>query len=166
MRLFIVMFLSMPAFAACTATPKASEAERPAVGIQQEANTAPAAMAKRAPPKPGERISPVIAFRGLAEHWNIEIENEEDYRHSVDFIWGSGSHHASGTLHYEPQSSDAASGRLVLSGILATDAGARTMRVEITPMPCTDDADQAHDHSVQITVEGMSQMQGCGDLAL
>lgn len=169
-----VMLLAL-ALTACAPThqsapPRAAAAKAPAMQVDAEAATSPSpapsgAMAKRAAPQPGEQVSPVIAFRGHAEHWSIQIENTGGYAHAVDFTWGSGSEHATGSLQYQTQSGAVAGAPILLVGNLETGAGRRAMRVEITPAACTDDADQAYPHSVQVTVEGMAPMMGCGELA-
>lgn len=152
---------------ACAPTPRAIARQPGDIGAAAEAQVpAPvAAKAKRAPPQPGEPISPVIAFRGLSGQWGLAIENTGGHAHSVDFNWGSGSRHATGTLQYQPRSGAPADAPILLGGSLDTATGPRAMRVEITAQPCTDDADQAHAHAVRVNVEGMPPMQGCGDLA-
>jgi hypothetical protein len=169
-----VMLLTL-ALTACAPTHQAAPtsaaaAKAPAIQAEVEAATSASptpsgAMGKRAAPQPGEQVSPVIAFRGHAEHWSIQVENTGAYAHAVDFTWGSGSQHATGSLQYQPQSGAVAGAPILLEGGLETAAGRRAMRVEITPAACTDDADQAYPQSVQVTVEGMAPMLGCGELA-
>ena len=155
--------------AACAPGPKANDpqaVETKAVDARAESAAAPSTtMGKRAPLQPGEQASPVIAFRGHAEHWNIQIENTGGYAHVVDFNWGSGSQHAVGRLQYQAQPGAVAGAPILLEGSLDTGAGRRAMRVDITPAACTDDADQAYPQSVRVGVEGMAPMLGCGELA-
>ena len=125
----------------------------------------PVAKGKRAPPQPGEQVSPVIAFRGHAEHWSIHIESAGGYAHDVDFTWGAGSEHATGRLQYQPQPGAVAGAPILLAGTLDGGAGGRAMRVEITPAGCTDDGDEVFTHTVRVIVDGMAPMSGCGDLA-
>ena len=168
------MLLSL-ALTACAPTHQsapttAAAAKAATMPVETEPATSPSpmpsgAMAKRAAPQPGEQVSPVIAFRGHAEHWSIQVENTGGYAHAVDFTWGTGSQHATGSLQYQPQSGAVAGAPILLEGDLETGAGRRAMRVEITPAACTDDADRAYPHSVQVAVEGMAPMLGCGELA-
>lgn len=130
------------------------------------ATPAPAgAMAKRAPPRPGEQVSPLVAFRGAGRDWSLEIENAGGLAHDAQLTWGNGSQHATGTLRYDGAAGTAADAPILLVGTLATKAGRRTLRVEITPAACTQGTDSAYTHAVQATVEGLAPMFGCGDLA-
>lgn len=169
MRALPVTIIALLLAAGCAPAPKAGDPRADdQQAIDARANAAPAppvAMGKRAPPQPGEQVSPVIAFRGHAEHWSIRIENAGGYAHDVDFTWGMGSQHASGSLQYQAQPGAVAGAPILLEGSLDSEAGRRTMRVEITPAACTDDADRVYPHSVRVTVEGMAQMLGCGELA-
>lgn len=169
MRALPVVVIVVLLAAACAPAPKAGDAQAvdaPAADARADAVPAPPpAMAKRAPPQPGEQVSPVIAFRGHAEHWSLQIENAGGYAHTVDFTWGSGSGHATGNLQYQAQSGAVAGAPILLEGTLDTRAGRRAMRVEITPAACTDDAGQAYPQSVRVGVEGMAPMLGCGELA-
>jgi hypothetical protein len=112
------------------------------------------------------KVSPVPAFKGFGEHWGIEIQATGERSHKVELTWGSGSEKASGTVDYKGQAADAPDSLIVLSGELATKQGAKPMVVEISRKDCTDDGDGAHRHSVQVTVDGLPQMRGCGDLAM
>ena len=164
MRAVSVATIALLLASACVPAPKAGD---PDAGGPQSgtAPVPPIAMGKRAPPQPGEQVSPVIAFRGHAEHWSIQIENAGGYAHAVDFTWSSGSEHATGTLQYRPTPGTAEAAPVLLEGSLDTDAGRRAMRVRITPAACTDDADRVFPHQLQVTVEGMGPMHGCGELA-
>ncbi|MGJ7904200.1 hypothetical protein [Lysobacter sp. 1R34A] len=112
------------------------------------------------------KVSPVPAFKGYGEHWGIDIQASGGMAHKVELTWGSGSERASGTVDYKGPPADAANSSIVLSGELATKAGAKPMVVEISRKDCTDDGDRPHAHSVQVTVEGLPPMRGCGDLAV
>lgn len=167
MRALPVAIIALLLAAACAPAPKAGDpqaANSQAVNARADA-ALPATMGKRAPPQPGEQVSPVIAFRGHAEHWNIQIENTGGYAHVVDFSWGSGSQHTAGRLQYQAQPGAVAGAPILLEGSLDTRAGRRAMRVDITAAACTDDADQAYPQSVRVGVEGMAPMLGCGELA-
>jgi len=167
MRALPVAIIALLLAAACAPAPKAGDpqaANSQAVNARADA-ALPAAMGKRAPPPPGEQVSPVIAFRGHAEHWSLQVENAGGYAHSVDFSWGSGSQRATGSLQYQAQPGAVAGAPILLEGSVDTEAGRRAMRVEITPATCTDDADQAYTHSVRVSVDGMAPMLGCGELA-
>jgi len=130
-----------------------------------EPATPAAAMAKRAPPQPGEQVSPVIAFRGAGPGWTIQIDNAGGYRHAVEFSWGD--QHATGSLQYQADGAGSAVGGVIaLAGTLDTAPRASAMRVEIMRAACTGEAGHAYTHSVRVVVDGMAPRQGCGDLAM
>lgn len=152
-----------------TATP---DAATPAV-----AGTAPppGAAGKISPDMVG-KVSPVPAFKGLGEHFNIEIQSlgertAEGMRHSVRLVWGMGTYQGEGTLFYRnaPDRSMPGPARgapILLDGTLETAQGPKTIRVEITTEACTDDADRPHPQRVTVALQGETGMQGCGDLAV
>jgi hypothetical protein len=119
-------------------------------------------LGKRAAPRPGEAISPVIAFRGAGADWRLQIENTGGLAHSVDLRWDGDRERANGSLRYEGTA--AVDAPIVLVGALQTASGARAMRVDITAGLCRDAAG-AGTHAVRITVAGLAPMRGCGDLA-
>jgi hypothetical protein len=170
MRAVSVAMIALLLAPACAPAPKAgvvphADDQRAGDARASAESAQPAAMGKRAPPQPGEQVSPVIAFRGHAEHWSIRIENAGGHAHDVDFTWGMGSQHATGRLQYQGQPGAVAGTPILLAGTLGGEAGGRAMRVEIRAAACTDDADEVFSHAVRVTVEGMAPMSGCGELA-
>lgn len=157
--------LTLLAIIACTPTHTSAPSNPPTASVATQVSTAPTgARAKRAPPQPGEPISPVIAFRGTGNDWHLQIENADGHAHDGDLTWRDGSQ-ASGTLQYKGPSGAAVDTPILLVGTLDTKSGRRTMRVEITPVACTHGTDQSYTHSVQVTIQGLAPMHGCGDLA-
>ena len=122
-------------------------------------------MAKRAPPQPGEQVSPVIAFRGNGEHWNLHLENAGGHAHDADLTWDDGRQQATGSLEYQVASSASAQAPIVLAGTLVTPAGPRRVRVEIIEGTCKDAKGEVYTHTVEASIDGMAPMHGCGDLA-
>ena len=162
------------ALAACTATPP-TEAQAPGPDMaDNRATTAappPGASAKLSPDMVG-KVSPVPAFRGLGEHFNIEIQSRgepaaEGLAHRVRLIRGSGSDEAEGTLFYRGTPGPSRGKPMILlEGTLDTRKGKQAIRVEIVTEPCTDDADVVHAQRVKVVVHGETGLSGCGDLAV
>ncbi|MEH6420506.1 hypothetical protein [Pseudomonas sp. CGJS7] len=182
MRLMpIAAMLTVAVLAACSkppaADPGAADAAKNApadTAAPADANTAPPAtdpgpagqpMGKIGADQVG-KVSPVPAFKGFGEHWSIDIHATGEMNHKVELTWGSGSEKASGSARYNGQPADAPSTLIVLSGELNTAAGAKPMTVEISQKECTDDGDNKHMQSVDVHVDGMDKMSGCGDLAV
>ena len=153
--------------AACAPTPRTADRKGTSPeSVAQMAAPAPSApMAKRAPPQPGEKVSPVIAFRGNGEHWNLQLENAGGYAHDADLTWDDGSQQATGSLEYQPNPGSPSDTPIVLVGTLRTAAGPRSVRIEINEGACKDSEGAAYTHAVQATIEGVEPMRGCGDLA-
>jgi hypothetical protein len=112
------------------------------------------------------KVSPVPAFKGFGEHWSIDIQATGEMNHKVDLTWGSGSEKASGTARYNGQPADAPNTLIVLSGELNGKNGAKAMTIEISQKECTDDGDNKHMQTVNVHVDGMDKLSGCGDLAV
>lgn len=117
------------------------------------------------------KVSPVAAFRGLGEHFSIEIQSEggptaEGLRHRVHLLWGMGTEEAEGTLFYRGTPGPSRGAAIALDGTLDTARGKQAVRVEIVTEACTDDADVAHSQRVTVTRQGEAAMRGCGDLAV
>ena len=118
------------------------------------------------------KVSPVPAFKGLGEHFNIEIQSHggqtaEGMRHRVHLVWGMGTYDAEGVLFYRSASASSPRGApILLDGTLETAQGQKTIRVEIVSEACIDDNDRPHPQRVTITLQGETDMQGCGDLAV
>jgi len=130
----------------------------------------PGASGKLSPGMVG-MVSPVPAFKGLGEHFSIEIQSRggqtaEGMPHRVHLVWGMGSHDAEGTLFYRNAPGPSRGAPILLDGTLDTAQGKKTIRVEIVSEACTDDADRPHPQRVKIVVQGETGMQGCGDLAV
>lgn len=118
-----------------------------------------------------DKISPVAAFRGLGEHFNIEIQSEagptaEGLRHRVHLVWGAGTEEADGTLFYRGTPGPSHGATIALDGTLDTARRKQAVRVEIVTEACTDEADVAHSQRVTVTLQGEAAMRGCGDLAV
>lgn len=169
MRLVSCLAVLSLSLTGCAATDagKSAAAVEPAPVETSPADPSPAepARGKIAADQVG-KVSPVPAFKGFGEHWSIDLQASGGMDHSVALIWGSGSYRASGHALYRGQPADAPSSLIVLSGELRTEQGAKPMTIEIQRQDCTDDGDRPHQHSVQVSVQGMDPMRGCGDLAV
>lgn len=157
------------ALTACTATPPQAAAAPPA-DPPQAALPPPGASGKLSADMVG-KVSPVPAFMGLGEHFNIEIQGEggptaEGLRHRVHLVWGMGAYEADGALFYRGTPGPSRGAPIALDGTLDTAKGKQAIRVEIATEACTDDADVAHPQRVTVTVQGEPVMRGCGDLAV
>ena len=163
----INVFLATAWMTACSATtPTEVVAPEPATA----AAPPPGAAGKISPDMVG-KVSPVPAFKGLGEHFNIEIQSQgeqtpEGMRHSVRLVWGMGTYEGEGTLFYRSAPGPARGAPILLDGTLQTAQGPKTLRVEIVTEACTDDADQPHPQRVTVALQGETGMQGCGDLAV
>ena len=157
------------ALTACTATqPQAAVA--PPTDPPQTSLPPPGASGKLSADM-ANKVSPVPAFMGLGEHFNIEIQGEggptaEGLRHRVRLVWGMGTYEAEGTLFYRGTPGPSRGAPIALDGMLDTAKGKQAIRVEIVTEACTDDADVAHPQRVTVTVQGESTMRGCGELAV
>jgi glucose/arabinose dehydrogenase len=149
---------SKPAAPPAAATP----APQPGPEVPPPDTPSPGPSAKRAPPQPGELVSPVVAFRAEGPGWSLRIENTEGYAHDVALTWDGGRAQATGKLDYQPEPSN---GRIVLQGQLDTPAGPDAMVVEIAARACTDARGVELPHEATIDVAGMPRMRGCGELA-
>lgn len=167
MRALSVVAIAVLLAVACGPTPEPADQKGTSPG-SAAAIAAPAAstpMAKRAPPRPGEQVSPVIALRAGGEHWSLHVENAGGHAHDADLAWEDGGQRATGSLQYQPDPAPSADAPIVLMGTLVTPAGPRRVRVAINERACKDAAGEAYTHAVHITIEGMAPMHGCGDLA-
>ncbi len=159
------------AAAPVTAAPEAAAPDAP----MPAATPPPGAAGKMSPDMVG-KVSPVPAFKGLGEHFNIEIQSlgeqtSEGMRHSVRLIWGMGTHEAEGTVFYRnapgrSMPGPARGAPILLEGTLETAQGRKAIRVDIVTERCTDDADRAHPQRVKIALQDETDMHGCGDLAV
>jgi hypothetical protein len=158
----------MAAMTACSATQPPAAAAPPADPPQMRP---PAGASGKLSPEMVGRVSPVPAFMGLGEHFNIQIQSEggdspTGLRHRVALAWGTGTHEAEGTLFYRDTPGPSHGAPIALDGTLDTAKGSKTIRVEIVTEPCTDEADVTHPQQVTITVQGETPMHGCGELAV
>lgn len=157
---------------ACSAAPRVPAAASepppaPSAPVAPEASPAPPpGAAGKLAPGMVDKVSPVPAFMGLGEHFNIEIQAEDAQRHRVHLVWGSGTWSADGTVFHRGTPGPKHDGVIALDGTLDTAKGTRAIRVEIRTGHCVDEADRPHPQSVTVQVEGESLLQGCGDLAV
>lgn len=159
----------------CAPAAKTTEPQAPSAPTQADAKpmtatpSAPAAaaqpMGKRAAPRPGELVSPIIAARGGGDGWEIRIGNSGGYDHRVELTWDDGGKRGEGSLTFQP-SADASSARMRLRGTLNADGVDKGMTVELIQQACSGDDGVAHEHALTVTVEGMAPLRGCGDLAI
>jgi hypothetical protein len=152
---------------ACTAPePKvASTPEAPAPAAEAPTAPPPGAAGKLSPEMVG-KVSPVPAFRGLGEHFNIQITSAGEMRHTVALTWGTGTRQADGEVFWRGAPGPKHDGPIALDGTLMIDGMARRIDVQIIAEPCTDEADQPHTHRVVVKVDGEGTLNGCGDLAV
>jgi hypothetical protein len=148
------------------ATLAACSASAPPAPPAPPAPTAPPAPSPKVSPEMAVRLSPVPAFMGLGEHFNIRIHAIGDMRHEVELTWAMGQKTAKGVLVYRDTPSVPRRSPILLDGRLDTADGSRVLRVEIVSEACTDDADRPHMQRVTVAIEGETPLQGCGDLAV
>jgi hypothetical protein len=127
---------------------------------------APPAPSPKVSPEMAGRLSPVPAFMGLGEHFNIRIHAIGDMRHEVELTWAMGQKTAKGILVYRDTPSVPRRSPILLDGTLDTAGGRKALRVEIVSEACTDDADRPHMQRVTVAIEGETMLHGCGDLAV
>lgn len=155
---------------ACTAPePKVAStpvAEAPAAPIPPAAPTPPPGAAGKLSPEMVGKVSPVPAFRGLGEHFNIQITSAGEMRHTVALTWGTGTRQADGEVFWRGAPGPKHDGPIALDGTLMVDGMVRRIDVEIIAEPCTDEADRTHPHRVVVKVDGEGTLNGCGDLAV
>lgn len=151
--------------AACSAVPPPAPPASTAAPAQP-ATTRPAPAAAKVSPEMVGKLSPVPAFMGLGEHFNIRIQAIGDMRHDVELSWAMGQKNARGVLMYRGAPGVPHPGPIALDGTLDTSEGAKPIRVEIVTEPCTDEADRPHPQRVTVTLEGETTLNGCGDLAV
>ena len=137
-----------------------------ACSAPQTATPAPPAPSPKVSPEMAGRVSPVPAFRGLGEHFNIRIHAIGDMRHEVELTWAMGQKTAKGVLVYRDAPGVPHRGPILLDGTLDTAEGAKALRVEIVGEACTDEADRPHMHRVTVAIDGETTLHGCGDLAV
>lgn len=147
--------------AACSAPPSA-----PPAPPAPPAPAAPPAPSHKISPEMAGRVSPVPAFMGLGEHFNIRIHAIGDMRHEVELTWAMGQKTAKGLLVYRDTPGVPRHSPILLDGTLDTAKGTKTLRVEIVGEACTDEADRPHMHRVTVAIDGETTLHGCGDLAV
>ncbi len=167
----LAMTLLATTLAACSATTPTDTAATPSAPADAPTSGPPAGASGKISPGMVGKVSPVPAFMGLGEHFNIEIQSEggqtaEGMPHRVHLVWGMGTYDAEGTLFYRSTPGPSRGASIALDGTLETANGQKTIRVEIVTEPCTDDDDRAHPQRVTIVLQGEADMHGCGDLAV
>lgn len=145
--------------AACSAPPSPAVPPPPAPA-------APPAPSPKVSAEMASHVSPVPAFMGLGEHFNIRIQSIGDMRHDVELTWAMGEKAAQGVLVYRGAPGVPHRGPIALEGSLDTTEGTKPIRVEIVTEPCTDEADRPHPQRVTVVLEGETTLQGCGELAV
>jgi hypothetical protein len=110
------------------------------------------------------KVSPVPAFQGGGGDWRIAIQATGGMRHSVQLRWGGTAHAAAGTARYLP--AEATPGRHRLDGTLYGDNGDRAMHITLQRGDCTGATGRVHPYGVEVAVDGMAPLRGCGELAL
>ncbi|MBX3712297.1 MAG: hypothetical protein KF800_10085 [Lysobacter sp.] len=159
--LVLGLIVAGTALAACSAPPSA-----PPAPPAPPAPAAPPAPSPKISPEMAGRVSPVPAFMGLGEHFNIRIHAIGDMRHEVELTWAMGQKTAKGVLIYRDAPGVPRHSPILLDGTLDTAEGTKTLRVEIVGEACTDEADRPHMHRVTVAIDGETTLHGCGDLAV
>lgn len=161
---------ALTVLAACSTPEPTAPATPPApaaAAAPADAPTAPPPGASgKLSPEMVATVSPVPAFRGLGEHFNIQITSAGEMRHTVALTWGTGTRQADGEVFWRGAPGPKHDGPIALDGTLMVDGMARRIDVEITAGACTDEADQPHTHRVVVKVDGEGTLNGCGDLAV
>lgn len=109
------------------------------------------------------QMSPVPAFKGGGNGWSINIASAGSMNHDVQLVVGDIA--SPGNLRYSGQPAGAPDSLIVLGGELRQAQGSKPMTVEIKRQSCPGSDGRERLYSVQVSVEGMEQLRGCGDLA-
>jgi hypothetical protein len=109
------------------------------------------------------KVSPVPAFQGGGAGWGIAIRATGGLRHSVRLHWSGSARDAGGTARYQASGTP---GMHRLEGTLYGDAGDRAMRITLQRGNCTGVDGRVRPYSVEVSVDGLAPLRGCGDLAL
>jgi hypothetical protein len=107
------------------------------------------------------KVSPVPAFQGGGAGWGIAIQATGGLRHSVRLHWSGSAGDASGTARYQAAGTP---GTHQLAGTLYDKTGDRAMRITLRRGDCA--GARVRPYSVEVAVDGMAPLRGCGDLAL
>ena len=107
------------------------------------------------------KVSPVPAFEGGAADWRISIHATGGMRHGVRLSQGSNA--ANGTARYRKSGMP---GMHALDGTLYSDRGDRAMHITLQRGNCSGADGRVHPYGVEVLIDGMTPLQGCGDLAL
>ena len=162
--LVLGLILTGAALAACSAPP--APPEPPPAPPAPAAPETPPGPSPKVSAEMAAQVSPVPAFMGLGEHFNIRIRSIGDMRHDVELTWAMGQKSAQGVMVYRGAPGVPHRGPIAIDGTLDTAGGAKPIRVEIVTEPCTDEADRPHPQRVTVTLEGETTLHGCGDLAV
>ena len=107
------------------------------------------------------KVSPVPAFEGGAADWRISIHATGGMRHSVRLSQGGNA--ASGTARYR---ATGIPDRHALDGTLYSDRGDRAMHITLQRGECSGVDGRVHPYGVEVAVDGMARLRGCGELAV
>jgi len=128
-----------------------------------------------APMKPSSEtagnLSPVPDFSGQggapSKRWTIQIRSVGEMRHHLEFAWTNMDKRLEGEVFYRdvPTVASEHAPPIMLDGTLNTENGKKTIRVEIATEPCADD-NIPYFQRVKVAVEGESELNGCGALAV
>lgn len=132
----------------------------PADASAQRAPSPPRAHGKIAADQVG-KLSPVPAFEGGGAGWDISIHAIAGLRHDVRLRRGA-AQVANGTVRYR----ESPPGMHRLEGTLYGVDGDRGMHIELRRGDCTRPGGQVQAYGVEVVVDGMARLRGCGELAL
>ena len=163
---FALPLTALTLVAACAAPESTAPVASAAVAEPDAPTGPPPGAAGKLSPEMLDSVSPVPAFRGLGEHFTIDIASAGEMRHTVALTWGTGTRHADGEVFWRGAPGPTHAGPIALDGTLMIDGMARRIDVTIIPEACTDEADQPHTHRVVVKVDGEGTLNGCGDLAV
>ena len=159
------------AIGGCAPAAKTTDAAAPSVpdahttATPSHATVQSPPMGKRAAPPRGEVLSPFLGFKGGGEGWQIELFNTTGYDHRTTLTWGNGTQRGEGMLTYQPMP-DGSLERKTLEGKLKVAGDGKVTTAELVEDDCTGGDGITHDHTVVVTVSGMTPMRGCGDIAI
>jgi hypothetical protein len=109
------------------------------------------------------KVSPVPAFQGGGAGWGIAIQATGGLRHSVRLHWSGSARDVGGTARYQATGTP---GTHQFDGTLYDTSGDRAMRITLQREDCTGADARVRPYSVEVVVDDMAPLQGCGDLAL
>jgi hypothetical protein len=137
-------------------------AAQPPAGAPAPDAPAPGSRGKIAADQVG-KVSPVPAFQGGGAGWGIAIQATGGLRHSVRLHWRGSARDVGGTARYQATGTP---GTHQFDGTLYDTSGDRAMRITLQREDCTGADARVRPYSVEVVVDDMAPLQGCGDLAL